>query len=244
MLTRVKSWWSLQQFEPGRLGLAVNPFYFARRGLCRELRPLLAGIAGEVLDVGCGRKPYRYYTPATRYVGVDIDTPATRALAAADVFYDGRTLPFPTSSFDSVLCSQVLEHVFEPDSFLREIRRVLRPGGTLVLSVPFAWDEHEQPVDYARYSSFGLRALLERTGYEVISLRKVTTGPKALAQLTSGWLFKITFSKNKWLRVLAQLLIIAPVNVAGAVLAAILPSGEDFYLDNVVSARAASLTVK
>jgi SAM-dependent methyltransferase len=236
----LQTWWRRQQFEPGWAGVLVNPFVFARRGLWRELTGFLAHVHGELLDVGCGRKPYRDFVRATRYVGVDIDTPASRALGCADVFYDGETLPFPGENFDTVLCSQVLEHVFEPEAFLREIRRVLRPGGQLVLSVPFAWDEHEQPRDYARYSSFGLRALLQRTGIEVIALRKVTTGSRALAQLTSGWLFKVTYTESKWLRLVAQFVVIAPVNIVGAVAGAILPAGDDFYLDNVVLARAAA----
>jgi SAM-dependent methyltransferase len=239
---RLRQRWEREQFEPTGLGLLVNPFYFARRGLVDALARVLAAVDDEVLDVGCGRKPYQKFTRAHRYVGVDIDTPATRALAAADVFYDGRRLPFPDASFDTVICSQVLEHVFEPDAFVRELARVLRPGGRLVLSVPFVWDEHEQPQDYARYSSFGLRALLERAGFTLVELRKVTAGPRALAQLGSGWLFKVTHTSNKFLRLAAQLALIAPVNFAGAVLGAALPAGEDFYLDNVVVARKAPVS--
>ncbi|MEJ1973266.1 MAG: methyltransferase domain-containing protein [Lacunisphaera sp.] len=129
-MKRLREWWRDQQFEPGVAGLLVNPFYFARRGLRDGLGEFLPTLAGEVLDVGCGRKPYRHLTRATRYVGVDIDTPVTRALAAADFYYNGLTLPFPDASFDAVLCSQVLEHVFTPADFLREIHRVLRPAAS------------------------------------------------------------------------------------------------------------------
>jgi SAM-dependent methyltransferase len=198
---------------------------------------LLPHLTGEVLDVGCGRKPYEALVPASRYVGIDIDSPITRELGAADYFYDGRTLPFPAASFDGVLCSQVLEHVFTPESFLQEIRRVLRPGGRLVLTVPFAWDEHEQPHDFARYSSFGLRALLERNGFEVMRHEKSVADAGALAQLASAWLYKVTRSRFRMLNLLAQLTLIAPVNVCGAIAGALLPRNEDFYLDNVVLAR-------
>lgn len=194
-------------------------------------------LTGAVLDVGCGRKPYRARVAATRYVGVDVETEATRAYGDVDVFYDGRTLPFATASFDGVLCSQVLEHVFTPEEFLCEIARVLRPGGRLVLAVPFAWDEHEQPNDFARYSSFGLRALLERTGFNVVVQRKSCADARALVQLASGWLFKVTRSRSRPLNVAVQLGLIAPVNAVGAVLGAVLPANEDFYLDNVVLAR-------
>lgn len=233
-MSSLRDWWRRQQFDPGPLGLAANPFYFARRGLRAALAEVLPQLGGAVLDIGCGRKPYRDLTRAERYVGLDIDTPASRALAAADVYYDGGALPFADASFDGALCSQVLEHVFTADAFLREIHRVLRPGGRLVLTVPFAWDEHEQPRDFARYSSFGLRALLERNGFSVIEHRKVNVGPRALAQLASGWVFKVTHTENRWLRLGAQLALIAPINLAGVVAGAVLPAGEDFYLDNVV----------
>ena len=227
----------LEQFEPTWLGWLVNPFYFARRGLRDGLGEFLPALAGEVLDVGCGRKPYAHLTRATRYVGVDIDTPATRALAAADHYYDGRTLPFADASFDAVLCSQVLEHVFTPAEFLREIHRVLRPGGVLLLATPFVWDEHEQPQDFGRYSSFGLKDLLQRTGYTVEQQRKTCADFRVIVQLGSGYLYKVTRTERTTLNVLAQLALIAPVNLAGAVLAWLLPRNPDLYLDNIVLAR-------
>jgi SAM-dependent methyltransferase len=236
-MNTLRTRWQREQFDPGWLGLLVNPFYHARRGLVRGLDEFLPELRGDVLDLGCGRRPYRDRVPATHFVGVDVDTPLTRALAAADIFYDGRTLPLADASFDGVLCSQVLEHVFTPEAFLREAGRVLRPGGRLVLTVPFVWDEHEQPQDYARYSSFGLRALLERTGYEVVAQRKSVADVRALVQLASGWLYKRTRTRHRGLNLLAQLGLIAPVNLLGVVLGAILPGNEDFYLDNIVLAR-------
>ena len=233
----LRRWWRAQQYEPGAAGLLVNPFYFARRGLRDGLGEFLPALAGEVLDVGCGRKPYAHLTRATRYVGVDIDTPATRALAAADHYYDGCTLPFADASFDAVLCSQVLEHVFTPAEFLREIHRVLRPGGVLLLATPFVWDEHEQPQDFGRYSSFGLKDLLQRAGYVVETQRKTCADFRVIVQLGSGYLYKVTRTERTTLNVLAQLALIAPVNLAGAVLAWLLPRNPDLYLDNIVLAR-------
>jgi SAM-dependent methyltransferase len=235
--SRLRARWWREQYEPTWLGLLINPFYFARRGLLDELRPLFAELKGDVLDVGCGNIPYRALVQATSYVGLDVDTPFTRKVGAADVFYQGGTFPLGDASFDGVLCSQVLEHVFTPEAFLAEIRRVLRADGVLVLAVPFMWDEHEQPHDFGRYSSFGLRALLERSGFEVIVQRKSQGDARALVQLASAWLFKVVVTHNKWINLLTQLAVIAPVNVIGAAVGAILPRNADFYLDNVVLAR-------
>lgn len=233
----MKTWFKRQLFMPGLVGWIVNPFFFARRGLWHGLAEFFPVLKGRMLDVGCGRKPYQSLVPASAYVGVDIESEVTRHLGLADVFYDGRILPFGDASFDGVLCSQVLEHVFTPGEFLGEIRRVLRPGGVLLLATPFAWDEHEQPHDFGRYSSFGLRALLERHGFEVVSQRKTCADFRAIVQLTSGALYKVTRTRHRLLNILAQLVLIAPVNLIGGLLALVLPRNEDFYLDNIVLAR-------
>jgi SAM-dependent methyltransferase len=236
-LDRLKGRWRQEQFSPTWLGVLINPFYFARRGLMRTLGPTLLTFDGDVLDVGCGRKPYRHWTRAAKYVGIDIDTPVTRMLAAADVLYDGKTIPFRDASFDAVICSQVLEHVFWPDSFLGELNRVLRPGGRLVITVPFVWDEHEQPWDFARYSSFGLRSILETAGFEIVSHDKTVPGFFAIVQLASGCVFKAASSSPRVVQLIAQLCVIAPLHVVGGAVAWLLPCNSDLYLDNVVLAR-------
>lgn len=234
---RLRARWWREQYEPTWLGLLVNPFYFARRGLREGLRPWLAELKGDVLDVGCGCKPYRDLVPAARYIGLDVDTPFTRQVGAAEVFYDGQTFPLPEGGFDGVLCSQVLEHVFTPEAFLGEIRRVLRPGGLLVLTVPFMWDEHEQPHDFARYSSFGLRALVERSGFEVVAQHKSMADVRAVAQLAAAWIYKVVVTRNKWVNLVTQLALIAPLNLLAAVARLVLPGNDDLYLDNLILAR-------
>lgn len=237
MMRPLKKWYQRQQFEPGGMGWLVNPFYLARRGLRQKMGELLPNLQGEVLDVGCGTKPYRALVPATRYVGLDYDTPMRRADGHADVYYDGGKFPLPDAAFDGVLCTQVLEHVFNPQEFLGEIHRVLRPGGVMVLAVPFVWDEHEQPYDFGRYSSFGLRSLFERSGFEVLRFEKTPTDARAVAQIAAGWIYKATSVGNRWARLGAQLAFIAPLSLVGELAAAVLPRNEDFYLDNIVLVR-------
>lgn len=235
--SRFRRWWWRQQFTPNGWGLLVNPYYFARRGLYLGLAEFFPSLHGRVLDVGCGRKPYRHLVPVGEYVGLELDTLELRDLGAADLYYSGGSFPVPDASFDAVICSQVLEHIFTPMDFLEEIRRVLRPGGSLLLTTPFAWDEHSQPDDFGRYSSFGLVHLLRNSGFEMISQRKTCADGRTLVQLGTGYLYKILRSRHRSLNLLVQLLVLAPLNIAGGVLAWLLPANPDLYLDNVVLVR-------
>jgi SAM-dependent methyltransferase len=223
-----------EDFNPGILGIIVNPFYFARRGLHRHISVLAGAFAGKILDVGCGSMPYRNYFQCTQYVGMEVKAHNT----TADCYYDGQLFPFRDEEFDGVFSSEVLEHVFTPQQFLQEIHRVLKTGGLLLLSVPFVWDEHEKPFDYARYSSFGLRHLLETGGFEILKSHKTMADIRAICQIINAYIYKKTANRSRRLRTLYMLALTAPCNLIGAVLARILPTGNsDFYLDNVVLAR-------
>lgn len=236
----LRRWRRCQDFDPGRLGWLITPFYFARRGLLAGLEEFFPLLQGSVLDVGCGSKPYRAFIPAVSYVGMEIDTPRTRRSFSADVYYDGCTFPFPDASFDAVLCSQVFEHVFTPAEFLLEVNRVLRSEGCLLLTVPFVWDEHEQPHDFARYSSFGLRSMLKRAGFEVEAQHKSLADGRVLFQLLNAYLYKTTRTQNRLLNWLAMLGLMAPVNLAGILFGCLLPANPDLYLDNIILARKGS----
>ena len=194
-------------------------------------------LTGRLLDVGCGQKPYREFFSVAEYVGLEIDSAENRAKKLADFFYDGTVFPFQDGSFNCILCNQVLEHVFTPDLFLREIHRVLEHEGLLLLTVPFVWDEHEQPWDFARYSSFGLKNLLEKNGFEVLTQRKVNADVRVLFQLINAYLFKILWSKSQILNLLICVIFMAPCNILGAVLHRLLPANQDLYLDQAVLAK-------
>lgn len=232
--------WRTQQFDPGWIGIFVNPFFLARRELHRTMTDLAPAASGRLLDVGCGTQPYRSLFHVREYVGLDIDSPLARERGIADAYYDGSRFPFDDGAFDVILCNQVLEHVFNPDEFASELRRVLVPGGRLILTVPFVWDEHEQPYDYARYSSFGLNALLERHGFRVLEHRKLLGNCAVLFQLSNAYLYKVLRSRHRLVNALTAAFLMAPLTIFGVVLGRLLPQNPDLFLDQAVLAERAT----
>jgi SAM-dependent methyltransferase len=131
---------------------------------CRRRAELIAEQAAKLprhlnnlLDVGGRGKPYACFFAdcvAHHYV---LDVEPSHSV---DVVGDARHMPFPDASMDVVLITQVLEHIPEPIAVISEIRRVLKPGGTLLLSVPSIFPQHGSPGDYWRYMPQGLQWIL------------------------------------------------------------------------------------
>lgn len=136
-----------------------------------ETLPLLAAHArGRCLDAGAGRSPWRQRLLAQGAHVVSLDVEARGP--GVDLVADLQRMPqVPSDSFDTVLCTQVLEHLPRPGEALAEIARVLRPGGALILSAPHLSMLHELPHDYFRFTREGLRVLLEAAGLRVEEIR-------------------------------------------------------------------------
>lgn len=212
-----------------------DPFFLAKHALQREIGAIAPGFSGRILDIGCGSQPYRACFGSVDYVGLEVlQASAQGSTKVADVFFDGLHIPLGDNSVQHVLCTQVLEHVFEPDAFLDEVWRVIAPGGSMLLTVPFVWDEHEQPYDFARYSSFGLRHLAKSHGFEVIIARRTLPDAGLFAQLWLAYLYKVARPAPGWLRKPLLAAISLPANLAGLVLLKLLPDSPDLYLDNVM----------
>jgi SAM-dependent methyltransferase len=128
----------------------------------RFLAPHLARFEGTVLDVGCGEMPFRdLLAPGASYTGIDIAMADDFGMRGSPeiVPFDGRVIPFPDASFDHVLCTEVLEHAADPVALVAEIYRVLKPGGTLLATVPFAARVHYAPHDFHRFTRYRLAGL-------------------------------------------------------------------------------------
>jgi SAM-dependent methyltransferase len=137
----------------------------------------------RLADVGAGDAPYRELFAHLDYVTVDWEHSVHPGARRVDIVASAERIPVADGSFDAVLSTQVLEHVAEPVSVLAELRRILRPGGRLFLTVPLAWELHEQPFDFYRYTPSGLEHLLRRAGLAQIEVRPRNDCFSTLAQL-------------------------------------------------------------
>jgi len=155
-----------------RLMSATRRLFDLQAGtIWRDFSKELPAASGTVLDVGCGAQPYRRLLPAhVHYIAIDTadaskhfgyEAPGTR-------YFSGDRWPVEDESVDLVLCSEVLEHVFDPGIFLSEMYRCLRPGARVLLTVPFAARWHFIPFDYWRYTPAGLKQLLTGANFEQV----------------------------------------------------------------------------
>jgi SAM-dependent methyltransferase len=140
---------------------------------------------GAVLDLGCGRAPlfgvYREF--AETITCVDWAN-SPHEVRHADVLCDlNEPMPLPDASFDTIICSDVMEHLYRPQQAMLEIRRLLRPGGKLLMNVPFLYWIHEQPHDFHRYTQFALERMVGDSGLDLVEIQELGGAPEVLADL-------------------------------------------------------------
>lgn len=218
-----------------------DPAYIARSRLLKHVSLLVDGLkldgSGTWLDVGCGSRPYESLINSEKYIGMDVaesGNPAGRK--RCDLLYDGVTFPIGNESVDGVICTQVLEHAKDPGGMIAEIRRVLRPSGSLILSAPFSWQEHEKPYDFTRFSSYGLINMLKWHGFQIKEHYKTTGSIETIAQAISVYIINnLCLGVPGWGRLLT-FFFCAPVQILGLFCQRVLPDSRDLFLDNVVLA--------
>jgi SAM-dependent methyltransferase len=143
------------------------------------LRPHAKAVRGKVLDVGCGNLPYRkLFSQVDEYVALDRERRFPEDVRTDVVFEMGvaEKLPFGESCFDAILATQLIEHLPEPILFFGQARRVLKAGGTGIITFPLVNPLHELPYDYWRYTEYGVRDLCDRCDLSVESVEPMGGG--------------------------------------------------------------------
>lgn len=229
-------------FRPGLLGLLINPAYLIRSALYKAVNAVAPTMEGDVLDFGCGSKPYAHlFTGAPNYTGIDIEVSGhDHRLSKVDVFFDGANIPFPDEHFDGVVTFETLEHVFDIDYVIREFHRVLKNDGQLLITIPFAWPEHEQPYDFGRYTCFGITAVLQKNGFEIKQIKKTGSFFLAVSQLWIEYIRSLIFPRSRAWRAIINMIFVFPVTALVIILDFIAPKNNNLYFNLVVEAKKAA----
>jgi SAM-dependent methyltransferase len=153
---------------PEFLKRRIHPLEYAIRDFVEKASRCDAEV---VLDAGAGEGRFRHLFGGRRYFAVDSAAgDPDWDYSGLDVVGDLGALPFGSAAFDLVLNTQVLEHVEDPAAVVRELWRVLRPGGRLFLTAPQGWHEHQQPLDFYRFTRFSLGRILGAAGFSAIEI--------------------------------------------------------------------------
>ncbi len=190
----------------------------------------LKSLVGRVVDVGCAdRWVARVLDPACDYIGVDY--PATGGAlyhAKPDIFATASSLPFANESFDAAVMLEVMEHLRDPARALQDLVRVLRPGGTLVLSMPFLYPIHDAPFDFQRLTRYGLERDLRDIGLDLHRLERMggalqTAGLLTCLALAGGLVDAIKTPSTRLLWAPLIIAIIPMINLIAALAQRLLP---------------------
>jgi SAM-dependent methyltransferase len=221
----IKRWLRPLRYTP------LHPQWLLGQGLQTQD---LEFIKGLTVDIGCSDQTIRRILPTSaQYIGLDyyqtaVDWYSTRP----DAFADARCLPLADGSIDSALMLHVLEHIDRPELALSELARILRPGGQALVEVPFVYPLHDAPLDFRRWTRFGLAVEIEKAGLQVVQIDTVGRATETAALLFNLAIARLTVD---WISCRSPLLMIAPIlwllipllNIGGWIVAP-LQSSSDF----------------
>jgi len=163
--------------------------YIVRSSILHALKEFLPQCKGVFLDIGCGEMPYKslIFPHVEKYIGLDIENHKYQKNIKPDIFWNGRHIPLDDNSVDCAMATELFEHVTDIESVLNEIKRVLKPGGSLFFTVPFLWPLHDNPQDEYRYTPFSLKRHLQNAGFSDVKIEAMGGWDASLAQMMGLW---------------------------------------------------------
>jgi SAM-dependent methyltransferase len=186
--------------------------YAVRSSLKMAVDEVKSEIEGIVIDLGCGEMPYREYMlregNITKYIGIDLKPTEYHGIVKPDLYWDGQTIPLPDNHANWVLITEFLEHYFDTQHILKEIYRVLKPGGHIFFTVPFIYPLHEVPYDEYRFTPFSLEKHFKLAGFQKTTVKSLGGINRSLAILIGVWKEHFNpYSKRRYKRYLKRIFI-------------------------------------
>ena len=220
-------------WNPKILEFFLNANFLERKELWRYIQKFSKNFNGSILDLGCGTKPYIDLFECKRYVGLELIGGGQNN---ADFFYDGNTFPFEDSSFDGLVSFQAIYQADNIENIMKEINRVLRINGKILISVPFIWFDGEKHSE-RKFSTYYAEKLFIDYGFEIIKREKTNPNLSSLFLLANVYfndmIGKITF---KFLRRILKLLVTPFLNLIGLLNLKFCQKTTNLYIDSVIYA--------
>jgi SAM-dependent methyltransferase len=196
------------QPDLSKIGLSAYAVRSSLKTAIDEVKPQIAGI---VIDLGCGEMPYKEYLlkegNITKYIGIDLKPTEYHNLVEPDIYWDGQTIPLPDSYADWFILTEFLEHYFDTQHILKEIYRVLKPGGHVFFTVPFIWPLHEIPYDVYRFTPFSLEKHFELARFKKITVKSLGGLNRSLAIMIGVWKEHFHYPQKRYKKYLAKFFI-------------------------------------
>jgi SAM-dependent methyltransferase len=180
--------------------------YWARLRVLEALKEQLPNFQGTLLDIGCGRMPYKSIILAPpscvkTYMGLDLREDLRyrgyNQYGRPDLEWDGHTIPIDSNSVDCAICTEVYEECDDLNVIMGETARVLRPSGLLFFTSPFLWPLVDAPNDQSRYTPFALERHLRDAGFTDIIMKSLGGWNASLAVMIALWVRRGPFSGRK-----------------------------------------------
>jgi ubiquinone/menaquinone biosynthesis C-methylase UbiE len=186
-----KLWWRFTD----TLGKTIfHPQYFLKNYEYQAVVELKKRARGVFADIGCGRQPYKkeLVGKVKKYIGIDhpITSQKYKYGESPDLFADATDIPLPDNYCDCVSMISVLEHLPNPEQALNEAARIMKQNSDLILIAPQNYPLHDLPYDFFRYTRFGLKALLNKTGFKIIKIKPLGNYPVFAGQMFNIFILK------------------------------------------------------
>jgi SAM-dependent methyltransferase len=167
----------------------------------------------KILDFGSGDQRYKkFFIKNNTYYSLDVKKSGYKRIKKNNFIIDGekkKKLPIKKSFFDIIICTEVLEHVIYLEFLIKEFKRILKKNGSILVTTPFVWAEHDTPYDFRRFTSYGIKKIFLENNFKIIKYKKLVCGNKALITVFHSQLNRLFYNyyrkDNKLILVLIKI---------------------------------------